>query len=162
MKLKHIVFSNSISENWLHCLIVSFMLLIFVSISKNEVFSLSVDDNFLTSSAPQEMACRDAFDPNQCIFIERFLKIIVHRFNEKIEAQKDKFEKQITEIKSQFEQISNKISYEKDARKSESVKIRPKISNPKTLEMVKYSGFLNNNTVSARCFNIKDFSLNVF
>ena len=154
MQSTQIVFSNVIFDNWLHCLIVTFMLPMFVSNSKNKVFSLSVDDNFMTSSAPQEMACHDVFNPNQCIFVERLLKIIVNRFDEKIQAQKDNFEKQINEIKSQLEQISSKISYETDAKRSENMKIRTEIRNLETLEIIKHSGFSNNSKVSVCCCDI--------
>ena len=157
MKSTQMLFSNVISDNWLHCLIVTFMLPMFVSMSKNEVFSLSVDDNFMTSSAPQEMACHDVFDPNQCIFVERLLKIIVNRFDEKIEAEKDNFKKQINEINSQLEQISSKILYETDARRSENMKIRTEIRNPKKLEIIKHSGFSNNSKVSVRCCDTQYF-----
>ena len=154
MKSTQIVFSNVISDSLLHCLIVTFMLPMFVSNSKNEVFCLSVDENFMTSSAPQEMACHDVFSPNQCVFVEMMLKIIVNRFDEKIEAQKENFKKQMNEIKSQFEQISSAISNVTDARRSENMKIRTEIRNPKTLEIVRHSGFSNNSKVSVRCCDI--------
>ena len=102
------------------------------------------------------------FNPNQCIFVERLFKIIVGRFDKKIEAQKDNFKKQINEIKSQLEQISSKISYETDARRSGNMKIRTDKRNARTLEIVNHSGFSNNSKVSVRCSNIQDFSLNVY
>ena len=98
MNFRNKVYTNNQSENWLPYLIFILTFPICVSILINEVISLSVEDTFMKNSIPETLGCHDAFDTHQCVVIEDALNIVVRRFDEKIHAQKENFEKKIVKL----------------------------------------------------------------
>ena len=111
MNLKNKVYTNNQSENWLPYLVFILTFPICVSILINEVISLSVEDTTMKTSTPEPMGCHDAFDTNQCVVIEHALNIAVRRFDEKIKAQKENFEKKIVKLISLIHEMKDQNDF---------------------------------------------------
>lgn len=109
MKIIGKVQKNSQPKNWLSCLIYILHFYAFFSMLQNKVVAWSDEDDFMRSFSGENIACYDMFDPDQCVFMETAFKIIVRKFDEKTEMQKDSFEKENTKIQLQFNEMKSQI-----------------------------------------------------
>ena len=109
MKPKSIVQNNTQPANWLSCLVYLFNCYTCFSILQNEVLAFNVENDFMRSFTGENMACSDMFDPNQCVFIDAAFKIIVRKFDEKMEIQKDSFEMEKAKLELQLIEIKSEI-----------------------------------------------------
>ena len=93
---------------------------------------------FLENTISENIRCPDAFDNNQCIFIEDALELVIRKFNEKVEGVKLEldqsrinFDNKVTELKMEV----TKLNQENVFYKAELVNITEEMKSVKNRYM---------------------------
>ena len=74
-----------------------------------------VEDNISYSMLNEEVVCSDLFDRNQCLFMEKAMRIVVNKFEKRIENDESELkdtQNQLKEIKLKYDALEKQVTKE--------------------------------------------------